>query len=48
VYGDDGSWQHEEIVFEPLNEEYDPIRIRADMAESFTVVAEFVRVLGEE
>lgn len=42
---DEGEWQHEEIVLEPLNGDYQPIVLTADSEGAVQVIAEFVRVL---
>jgi SOS-response transcriptional repressor LexA len=39
-------WEHEEIVLEPLNPEYEPIVLRDVEEAEFRVVAELVEVLG--
>lgn len=39
-------WEHEEIVLEPLNPEYEPIVLRDVEEEEFRVIAELVEVLG--
>ena len=44
----DGTWRHTKITLEPLNPEYQPIRIDPSNAESVTVVAEFLEVLVEK
>ena len=41
----DGTWQHEKILLEPLNREFNPIAIAASEADDFQVIAEFVSVL---
>ena len=43
----DGTWQHEKILLEPLNREFNPITIAASEADDFQVIAEFVSVLKE-
>jgi SOS-response transcriptional repressor LexA len=42
----DGTWRHTAITLEPLNPEYQPIRLNPSDAEAVTVVAEFLEVLG--
>lgn len=42
---DGDSWEHERIILEPLNPEFEPWDLRPD---EFTVVGEFVRVLPPE
>ena len=37
-----GNWQHEEIVLQPKNPDYDPIIINEDDSEDFRIVGEFV------
>lgn len=37
-----GNWQHEEIVLQPKNPDYDPIIISEDDSEDFRIVGEFV------
>jgi SOS-response transcriptional repressor LexA len=39
-------WEHEEIVLEPLNSEYEPIVLRDVEDGDFRVIAELVEVLG--
>ena len=41
----DGTWKHEKIVLEPLNEKYDPIVLSEDAKDEFRIVAEFIEVL---
>lgn len=43
ILREDGSWEHERIVMEPLNPEYEPWEIRE--GDRCRVIAEFVRVL---
>ncbi len=44
-FDEDGSWSHEQIILEPLNNEFKPIIIdNADESE-FMVIAEFVTLL---
>ncbi len=45
AFSDDGSWQHEEIVLEPLNKKYTPIVIKEDDVDNHTVIAEFVKIV---
>jgi peptidase S24-like protein len=42
IYGEDGTWQHEEIHLIPHNDEYDPIIIKNADDEEFIVVGEFI------
>jgi type I restriction enzyme R subunit len=42
----DGTWRHTAITLEPLNPSYQPIRFDPSEADSVTVVAEFLDVLG--
>jgi hypothetical protein len=44
VQREDGSWEHEEIVLEPLNHEHEPIRLSAE-EDRYRVIAWFVTVL---
>lgn len=44
-YNKDGTWQHEEIILEPLNETFEPIIISLNEAEDFKIIAEFVSVI---
>jgi DUF2075 family protein/phage repressor protein C with HTH and peptisase S24 domain len=46
TFAKDGTWQHEEIVLEPLNKEYTPIVIKENDSDSHTVIAEFVKIIG--
>jgi len=41
----DDTWEHEKIVLEPLNKDYEPIILVAEEETSFKVIAEFVEVL---
>lgn len=41
----DDTWEHEKIVLEPLNKNYEPIILATEEDSSFKVIAEFVRVL---
>lgn len=45
VIAEDGRWQHEQIVMEPLNPEFDPWEIRPEDYDRVRVLAEFVRVI---
>jgi uncharacterized protein len=47
-YAEDGTWQHEEIVLEPLNKSYEPILIVNPDEGEFNVIAEFLKVLQIE
>jgi SOS-response transcriptional repressor LexA len=44
-FSPDGTWAHESITLSPLNPDYSPISIPPDRADSFRIVARFVRVL---
>jgi phage repressor protein C with HTH and peptisase S24 domain len=44
-YKTDGTWEHEEIVLEPINKAYEPILISPEQATDFKVIAEFVDVI---
>jgi hypothetical protein len=44
-YNKDGTWQHEEIILEPLNKTFEPIIISLTEAEDFKIIAEFISVL---
>jgi phage repressor protein C with HTH and peptisase S24 domain len=41
----DGGWEHEEIILEPLNKQYDPIILSKVEEGEFKIIAEFVAVL---
>ncbi len=41
----DDTWEHENIVLEPLNKDYEPIILAAEEESNFKVIAEFVKVL---
>ncbi len=41
----DGSWEHEEIILEPINKEYEPVIIPASSSGDYKIIAEFVAVL---
>ena len=41
----DDTWEHEKIVLEPLNKDYEPVILATEEEGSFKVVAEFVRVI---
>lgn len=45
-FASDGTWEHEEIILLPLNEDYPPIVIPDAEEGEFIVVAEFVEVVG--
>jgi DUF2075 family protein len=44
-YDENGNWMHEQIILKPLNQNYSPIYIEEENADSFTVIGEFVTVL---
>lgn len=44
-YAKDGTWQHERIILEPINKEYEPITITQHEEGEFKVIAEFLTVL---
>ena len=45
---EDESWEHAEIVLEPLNPAFEPMRYTAgDEGRAFRVIGEFVQVLEE-
>lgn len=44
-YKTDGTWEHEEIVLEPINKVYEPILISLEQAADFKVIAELVDVI---
>lgn len=41
----DGTWSHDAITLAPINPDYAPIEIPSDRADSFRIVARFVRLL---
>lgn len=43
---EDGTWRHVSITLQPLNPEFEPIRLTADDEDTVGVVAEFVEVVG--
>ncbi|MCW5979301.1 MAG: hypothetical protein KIT09_14595 [Bryobacteraceae bacterium] len=45
VVSEEGAWQHEQIVMEPLNPEFEPWEIRPEDHDRVRVIAEFLRVL---
>lgn len=45
-YDEYGNWQHEKIELLPLNKDYNPIIIKAEDAEEFRVIGEFVGVIS--
>lgn len=46
TFSSDGQWRHEQIVLQPLNEDYSPIIIDEETADdSFIVVGEFIGVI---
>ena len=44
-YNEDGTWQHTEIILEPINKEYEPIILSDIEQGDFKIIAEFVAVL---
>jgi len=44
-YDEFGNWQHEKIELLPLNKDYNPIVIKAEEAEDFRVIGEFVGIV---
>ncbi len=44
-YKADGTWEHEEIMLEPINKAYEPILISPEQAADFKVIAELVDVI---
>lgn len=44
-FAPDGTWTHESVTLSPLNPDYSPIEIPPDRADSFRIVARFVRML---
>ena len=44
-FAPDGTWVHESVTLSPLNPDYAPIEIPPDRADSFRIVARFVRLL---
>lgn len=40
-----GEWRHTQILLSPINKEFSSLPIRADTAEAFRIVAEFIAVL---
>ena len=44
-FAPDGTWAHESITLSPLNPDYPPIEIPPDRADSFRIVARFLRLL---
>jgi Uncharacterized conserved protein len=44
-YDELGNWEHEEIVLEPKNKEYNPIIINEEDADDFRIVGEFVGII---
>jgi SOS-response transcriptional repressor LexA len=41
----DGSWEHEEVLLEPLNKDFKPIILKSDSQGEVAVIAEFIDVL---
>lgn len=39
-------WRHEEIILKPLNPDFEEIRLHPSGGEEFSVIAEFIRVVG--
>jgi len=46
IFNGNDAWQHEEIVLQPLNNEYTPIVIKNPDDEEFIVVGEFLGIIG--
>ncbi len=44
-YGQDDSWEHEEIILEPLNKAFQPIILSPKDSEEFKIIAEFIDIL---
>ena len=44
-YNKDGTWAHERIILDSLNQEYKPIILSNRSAEEFKVIAEFIAVI---
>lgn len=44
-FSPDGTWVHESVTLSPINPDYPPIEIPPDRADSFRIVARFVRLL---
>lgn len=44
-YNKDDTWEHEEIILQPLNKSYNPIIISNPEEGEFIVVAEFIKIL---
>ncbi|MDA8415447.1 MAG: DUF2075 domain-containing protein [Betaproteobacteria bacterium] len=42
---DDGIWQHEQIILESLNKQYEPIILLSHTEDEFRVIAEFIAVV---
>ena len=47
-YDEFGNWQHEKIELLPLNKDYNPIVIKAEEAEDFRVIGEFVGIVQNQ
>ena len=41
----DGTWAHESVTLSPLNPDCSPIEVPPDRADSFRIVARFLRLL---
>jgi type III restriction enzyme len=46
VVSEDGSWEHSVIHLEPLNDDFEPIRLTQEDEGAVRIVAEFVEVVG--
>jgi len=44
----DGTWRHVRVALEPLNPEFQPIKLRCEDEHDVTVVAEFLEVLAKD
>ena len=44
-FAPDGTWVHESVTLSPVNPDYPPIEIPPDRADSFRIVARFVRLI---
>jgi len=44
-FNEDGTWRHEKIILEPLNNKYEPIVLSKDLEGEFKIIAEFVSIL---
>lgn len=47
-FDEDGYWQHEKIVLNPYNRDYDPIELTPDDIDDFRIVGEFIGIIRPE